>query len=70
VNSQPGKYFVTICSQNRDCAFGSIINEEMHLSVAGEIVKEEWLKTSDIRPEIELDVFHHNTQSFSWCCYY
>jgi REP element-mobilizing transposase RayT len=52
-----GKYFVTICTYNRDCIFGNVIDGTMHLSAAGRILNEEWLKTSDIRPGIELDVF-------------
>lgn len=55
--SQPGEYFVTICTHNHKCIFGEVVNEEIHLSKEGEIVKEEWLKTPKIRPEIELDVF-------------
>ena len=34
-----------------------MINEEIQLSVSGQVVKEEWLKTPDMRPEIELDAF-------------
>jgi REP element-mobilizing transposase RayT len=36
---------------------GEIINEEMRLNSIGEIVREEWMKTPSIRPEIELDDF-------------
>jgi len=55
--SQPGEYFVTICTHNHKCIFGEVVNEEIHLSKEGEIVKEEWSKTPKIRPEIKLDVF-------------
>ena len=55
--SQPGEYFVTICTYQRDCLFGEIIKGEMHLNPLGFIVQEEWLKTQIIRPEIELDEF-------------
>ena len=53
--SQAGTYFVTIYSQNRQCLFGGIVNGEMGLNDAGIIVVEEWLKTAEIRNEIELD---------------
>lgn len=33
--SQAGAYFVTICSQNRECLFGEIINGQMQLNKYG-----------------------------------
>ena len=53
------KYFVTIVTKNRKHFFGEIENKKMILSEIGEIVCNEWLKTSDIRPDmnIKLDVF-------------
>ncbi len=53
--SQNGAYFITICTQNRECLFGEIVGGEMRLNVAGEIVADEWIKTAAIRDEIELD---------------
>jgi putative transposase len=53
--SRAGAYFVTICTQNRECLFGEIMNGEMRLNDAGRIVVDEWLKTAEIRAEIELD---------------
>ena len=50
-----GAYFVTICSDNRKCLFGEIIDGAMRLNHAGELVAEEWIKTAAIRHEIELD---------------
>jgi putative transposase len=50
-----GWYFVTICTRNRECLFGDIVDGEMHLSSIGEIVAEEWQKTPDIRPNVVLD---------------
>lgn len=55
--SQPGEYFVTICTYDHECTLGEIINGEMRLNKIGKIVKEEWLRTENIRPGIELDVF-------------
>ncbi|RPI06422.1 MAG: hypothetical protein EHM64_03090 [Ignavibacteriae bacterium] len=55
--SSPGEYFVTICTHERECLFGEIINGEMVLNSFGLIVQEEWLKSKIIRPEIELDEF-------------
>ena len=53
--SQNGAYFVTVCTQNRECLFGKIENGEMLLNNAGRIVLEEWVKTAEIRSNIELD---------------
>jgi hypothetical protein len=53
--SQAGVYFVTICAQNRECLFGEIVNGGMRLNEAGRMVTDEWIKTAEIRDEIELD---------------
>jgi putative transposase len=53
--AQAGVYFVSICAQSRACLFGNIVNEEMVLNVVGKIVAEEWIKTVEIRNNIELD---------------
>ncbi|MHA1344653.1 MAG: transposase [Promethearchaeota archaeon] len=42
--SQPGLYFITICTQNKLCLFGQIKNEKMILNNAGEMVKKCWLE--------------------------
>jgi len=53
--SSAGMYFVTICTRNRECLFGDVVNGEMHLSRIGEIVAEEWQNTPQVRPYVELD---------------
>lgn len=53
--SQVGAYFVSICTQGRECLFGGIVAGEMVLNDAGEIVAGEWLKTVEICNEIALD---------------
>jgi REP element-mobilizing transposase RayT len=52
-------YFVTICTAQRKCFFGTIRNGEMNLSDIGEIVVDEWKRTPVIRPDMNLimDVF-------------
>lgn len=49
-----GAYFVTICTHNREHYFGEINDEIMHLSSIGKIVETEWLKTLEIRPDMNL----------------
>mgnify|MGYP003564648071 CR=1 FL=1 len=53
--SQAGMYFVTICTQNRECAFGKIVHGKMEPNISGEIVTDEWKKTAEIRKQITLD---------------
>lgn len=55
--SQSGAYFVTVCTQNRECLFGEITDGEMVLNEFGKIVADEWIKTGEIRDEIELDAW-------------
>lgn len=53
--SQAGAYFVALCTQNRECLFGDIVDGKMQLNEVGQIVADEWRKTAIIRDEIELD---------------
>jgi hypothetical protein len=43
--STPGGYFVTICTKQKEPFLGKIIDGDMHLSIAGKIVAEEWERT-------------------------
>lgn len=43
-----GVYFITICTQNRECYFGQVMEKEMILSEMGNTVNSEWLKTLDM----------------------
>lgn len=55
--SSSGIYFVTICTQDRICLFGEVIDGEMVLNNAGKIAYNEWIKTSELRNNIELGEF-------------
>jgi len=55
--SQPGQYFVTICTQSHENYFGRLQNEKIELNDIGKIVKEEWIKTGKIRKNIIIDEF-------------
>jgi len=55
--SQPGAYFITIVTHNRQCLFGKIVDGEMIRNEFGELVKNEWLETGIIRPNIVIDAF-------------
>ncbi len=55
--SRPGAYFVTLCTHNRECLFGEIADDTMLLNSYGQIAEEEWLRSAEIRAEVEMDVF-------------
>jgi putative transposase len=55
--SRPGEYFITICTQHRFCLFGEVVNGSMILNRNGQIAKSEWIKTAEIRENVELDAF-------------
>lgn len=52
--AQEGAYFITLCTHNHLCLFGIIVDGEMHLNEYGEIVRNLWLETPAIRPNVEL----------------
>lgn len=52
--SQEGKYFITICCQDRASLFGKIDKGEMILNEAGKMIATEWLALKNRFPNIEL----------------
>lgn len=55
--SQNGAYFVTLCTYNRECLFGEIVNGAMCLNNAGKMMCDWWLKIPNKFPTVELDEF-------------
>ncbi len=55
--SQPGAYFLTICTWNKECLFGKIVDGEMRVNEYGRVVQDEWSRTAVLRPNIILDAF-------------
>jgi REP-associated tyrosine transposase len=53
--TEPNCYYITICAYDRRNIFGKIREGKMILNKFGKIVKEEWLKTKDLRKNIDLD---------------
>jgi REP element-mobilizing transposase RayT len=53
--SSAGAYFITLCTFQRQCLFGQIIDGAMQLNECGQIVAEEWLHSSTVRQEIDFD---------------
>jgi putative transposase len=63
--AQEGAYYVTIVAHRHACLFGEVIGgggdplvaATVRLSALGEIVRDEWLRSEQVRQEIELDEF-------------
>jgi len=51
-----GMYFITICTKNREHAFGEIIDDKMNFSPLGETVDTEWIKTLELRPDMQIEL--------------
>jgi putative transposase len=47
-------YFVTICTKNRRHFFGEIRNQKMFLNDIGKMVESEWVKSFELRPDMNL----------------
>ncbi|AJF06517.1 transposase [Geoalkalibacter subterraneus] len=52
-----GAYFVTVCAWRRECLFGDGVDGGVLLNDVGVVVRDEWLRTAVIRPNIKLDEF-------------
>ena len=55
--SSSGTYFVTICTSNRKCLFGDIVDGKMLLNELGRIARQCWWAIPDHFPHAQLDVF-------------
>jgi len=55
--SQGGAYFVTICTHNRECMFGKIVDGKMCINEWGKIAERCWLEIPEHYPNVSLDEF-------------
>ncbi|HLD76854.1 MAG TPA: transposase [Rickettsiales bacterium] len=55
--SQNGAYFITICVDSFKCLFGMVEEDRVILSWIGKIVRDEWLKTFELRNNLEIDEY-------------
>ena len=55
--SRSGAYYVTLCTQDRACLFGEIVNGDMQVNDAGCMVTDAWYSLPDRFPTIDLDAF-------------
>jgi putative transposase len=52
-----GAYFITICTHQRQCLFGDILDGVMELNEYGTIVRSHWLNLPRYHPHLRLDEF-------------
>jgi putative transposase len=55
--TSPGAYFIAICTHQRHCLFGEIINGEMQLNAMGQCVDAHWNRLATHFPHLQLDGF-------------
>ena len=55
--SQAGAYFVTICTQNRECLFGDVLDGKMVLNDAGRMVQKWYIELENKFPDILCDEY-------------
>jgi len=55
--SVAGVYFVTVCTQERECLFGEIVAGEMQMNDAGRMVESVWNDLPDRYPGVAVDVY-------------
>ena len=52
-----GAYFVTLCTQDRKCMFGEIVDGEIHLNDVGQAIQWIWNALPERFPNIQLDQY-------------
>jgi len=55
--SRAGAYFATICTQNRECFFGDVVDGDMVNNIVGRMIETTWLELPNRFPHIDLDEF-------------
>ena len=55
--SEPGAYFVTVVSRNRELLFGEVWDGELRLNDTGRVVQAAWYDLSNHFAELSLDAF-------------
>jgi REP element-mobilizing transposase RayT len=53
--SRAGAYYITVCTRNRECLFGNVVNGQMQLNEAGRILQPVWEGLPQFYEGIELD---------------
>ncbi len=65
--SSNGAYYITICTKNRECLLGNIVNGKMILNNIGEIVKQCWYDLLNHYANCKLiGRIYNYARSYSW----
>ena len=55
--SQPGAYFITVCTRNRACILGDVTEGKLRLSAAGRLAQAAWKELPQHYPHVHLDAW-------------
>jgi len=55
--TQAGAYFITICTNNRECLFGEVVGGDMRLNDAGRMVESVWNAMPASYPDVTTDAW-------------
>ena len=55
--SQPGAYFITVCTRNRACILGDVTEGKLRLSAAGRLVQAVWEELPQHYTHVHLDAW-------------
>ena len=55
--TNPGAYFITICTNQRYCLFGDIVDRKMYENIYGATVRATWQRLPSYFKNLTLDVF-------------
>ena len=55
--SQSGVYYVTVCTRERQCLFGAVMDGQMQLNAAGQILQSVWESLPQFYEGVESDAF-------------
>ena len=53
--TQVGAYFITVCTKNRECVLGDVVNSKIHLNSAGQMIEKWWLELMKKFPTVKKD---------------
>ncbi len=55
--TQPGAYFVTLCTWQRTCMFGEVEGGNIHLNCLGKVARDQWVRLCDRFPKTDFSIF-------------
>jgi len=55
--SSAGAYFITICTQGRECLFGDVVDEVVRLNPAGTMIRDVWCDSPNRFVHVMMDEF-------------